>query len=182
MSRIGLQPRELPTGVEVSVDDSVVTVKGPKGELSQKIDSAITVSNEDSSLKVTRKSDDRTHKALHGLTRSLIYNMVHGVHSGFSKSLEFVGVGYRAQQKGKGVSLSVMLSHSVEIDPPDGVDLNVEGNNLITVTGIDKQKVGQLAAEIKSIRPPNVYTGSGIRYRGEQIKLKPGKSARRVVE
>ena len=96
--------------------------------------------------------------------------------------MEFVGVGYRAQQKGKGVSLSVMLSHSVEIDPPDGVDLNVEGNNLITVTGIDKQKVGQLAAEIKSIRPPNVYTGNGIRYRGEQIKLKPGKSARRVVE
>ena len=175
MSRIGLQPIELPSGVEVSFDDSVVTVKGPKGELSQKIDSAIKVSNEDSSLKVTRKSDDRTHKALHGLTRSLIYNMVHGVHSGFSKSLEFVGVGYRAQQKGKGVSLSVMLSHSVEIDPPDGVDLNVEGNNLITVTGIDKQKVGQVAAEIRSFRPPEPYKGKGMRYSDEHVIRKQAK-------
>lgn len=182
MSRVGLQPIELPSGVEVSLDGPIVTVKGPKGELSQEINSAITVSNEDNVLKVTRESDEMTHRALHGLTRSLIYNMVHGVHSGFSKSLEFVGVGYRVQQKGKGVSLSVMLSHNVDIDPPDGVDINVEGNNILIVTGVDKQKVGQMAAQIKSVRPPNVYTGNGIRYRGEQIKLKPGKSARRVVE
>ena len=120
------------------------------------------------------------HRALHGLTRSLLANMVTGVSEGFSKSLELVGVGYRVQQSGKGITLNVMYSHPVAIDPPDGITLEVEGNNRIHVRGIDKQKVGQLAAQIRKVRPPNIYTGKGIRYFGEQVRLKPGKSARRA--
>ena len=131
-------------------------------------------------MKVMRPSDESQDKAFHGLTRSLLANMVIGVSNGFSKDLELVGVGYRVQQKGKGVTLSVMLSHTVDIDPPEGVELKVEGNNQITVSGIDKQAVGQLAAEIRKVRPPNAYTGKGIRYSGEVIRQKPGKSARRA--
>ena len=134
----------------------------------------------DGSLIVQRASEESQIKAFHGLTRSLIANMVTGVHEGFEKSLELVGVGYRVQQSGKGITLNVMLSHSVTILPQDDVTLQVEDNNKITVSGVDKQAVGQLAAEIRKVRPPNIYTGKGIRYAGEQVRLKPGKSARRV--
>ena len=155
-------------------------VKGPKGELKGSFDQSISVGESDGSLIVQRASEESQIKAFHGLTRSLIANMVTGVHEGFEKSLELVGVGYRVQQSGKGITLNVMLSHSVTIQPQDDVILQVEDNNKITVSGADKQAVGQLAAEIRKVRPPNVYTGKGIRYAGEQVRLKPGKSARRV--
>ena len=129
---------------------------------------------------VTRPSDEAEHKAFHGLTRSLLANMVDGVNKGFEKDLELVGVGYRVQQTGKGITLNVMLSHTVVIQPPEGVTLEVTDNNKIKVSGIDKQKVGQLASEIRRVRPPNVYTGKGIRYAGEVVRIKPGKSARRA--
>ena len=140
----------------------------------------MAISTENGSVSVSRPSDERQHRALHGLTRSLIANMVEGVSQGFTKTLEFVGVGYRAQQSGKGVTLSVMLSHTVDIQPPEGVTLEVQGNNIIRVSGIDKQAVGQIAAKIRATRPPNAYTGSGIRYQGEQVRLKPGKSAKKA--
>ena len=138
----------------------------------------MSISTAEGVVTVQRPSDERNHRALHGLTRSLISNMVIGVLEGFSKSLELVGVGYRVQQSGKGISLSVMLSHTVEIQPRDGIALEVEGQNLIHVRGIDKQLVGQTAAEIRKVRPPESYKGKGIRYVGEQVRLKPGKSAR----
>lgn len=140
----------------------------------------MNVNTEGDAIIVKRPSDDNHHKALHGLTRSLVANMVTGVSDGFTQNLELVGVGYRAQQQAAGVQLSVMLSHSVTILPPEGVQIQVEGQNLIKITGIDKQKVGQIAAQIRKVRPPNPYTGKGIRYQGEQVKLKAGKAARRV--
>ena len=180
MSRIGNQPIPIPSGVDVKIQGSSVVVKGPKGELKGSFDQSISVGESDGSLIVQRASEESQIKAFHGLTRSLIANMVTGVHEGFKKSLELVGVGYRVQQSGKGITLNVMLSHSVTIQPQDDVTLQVEDNNKITVSGVDKQAVGQLAAEIRKVRPPNIYTGKGIRYAGEQVRLKPGKSARRV--
>ena len=181
MSRIGAQPIELPQSVSAAVDGRAVTVKGPKGEITQSFHRDMAIATGNGSVVVNRPSDQREHRALHGLTRSLISNMVEGVSEGFSKTLEFVGVGYRVQQNGKGVTLSVMLSHTVNVDPPDGVALEVEGNNIIKVSGIDKQAVGQVAAEIRSKRPPNAYTGNGIRYRGEFVRIKPGKSAKKAI-
>ena len=180
MSRIGNKPIPIPSGVDVKIQGSSVVVKGPKGELKGSFDQSISVGESDVSLIVQRASEESQIKAFHGLTRSLIANMVTGVHEGFEKSLELVGVGYRVQQSGKGITLNVMLSHSVTIQPQDDVTLQVEDNNKITVSGVDKQAVGQLAAEIRKVRPPNIYTGKGIRYAGEQVRLKPGKSARRV--
>ena len=180
MSRIGNKPIPIPSGVDVKIQGSSVVVKGPKGELKGSFDQSISVGESDGSLIVQRASEESQIKAFHGLTRSLIANMVTGVHEGFNKSLELVGVGYRVQQSGKGITLNVMLSHSVTIQPQDDVTLQVEDNNKITVSGVDKQAVGQLAAEIRKVRPPNIYTGKGIRYAGEQVRLKPGKSARRV--
>ena len=180
MSRIGNKPIAVPQGVNITIEGSEVTVKGPKGELSITVDQSMKVNADGDVIVIARPSDDNNHKALHGLTRSLLANMIIGVSNGFSKDLELVGVGYRVQQKGKGITLSVMLSHTVDIDPPEGVELKVEGNNQITVSGIDKQAVGQLAAEIRKVRPPNAYTGKGIRYSGEVVRLKPGKSARRA--
>ena len=180
MSRIGNKPIPVPSGVQIDINGSDVTVKGGQGELASTFHVDMKITQEDNILRVERPSDEGQYKALHGLTRSLLANMVTGVSEGFQKDLELVGVGYRVQQSGIGITLSVMYSHTVEIDPPDGVTLKVEGNNRITVTGIDKQKVGQLAAQIRKVRPPNIYTGKGIRYLGEQIRLKPGKSARRV--
>lgn len=171
----------MPQAVSASVDGSSVTVKGPRGEITQSFHRDMAIATENGSVVVNRPSDQREHRALHGLTRSLIANMVEGVSEGFSKALEFVGVGYRVQQSGKGVTLSVMLSHTVDVQPPDGVTLEVEGNNIIKVSGIDKQAVGQVAAEIRSKRPPNAYTGNGIRYRGELVRLKPGKSAKKAL-
>ena len=180
MSRIGNQPIEIPDGVYVNISGSEVTVKGPKGELSGAFSKDINITESDGNVLVTRPSDEAEHKAFHGLTRSLLANMVDGVNRGFEKDLELVGVGYRVQQTGKGITLNVMLSHTVVIQPPEGVTLEVTDNNKIKVSGIDKQKVGQLASEIRRVRPPNVYTGKGIRYAGEVVRIKPGKSARRA--
>jgi large subunit ribosomal protein L6 len=180
MSRIGNQPIQIPDGVNVDISGSEVTVKGPKGELSGAFSKDINITESDGNVLVTRPSDEAEHKAFHGLTRSLLANMVDGVNKGFEKDLELVGVGYRVQQTGKGITLNVMLSHTVVIQPPEGVTLEVTDNNKIKVSGIDKQKVGQLASEIRRVRPPNVYTGKGIRYAGEVVRIKPGKSARRA--
>ena len=181
MSRIGAQPIEFPQAVSVSVDGRAVTVKGPRGEMTQSFHRDMAIATGNGSVVVNRPTDQREHRALHGLTRSLVANMIEGVSQGFSKTLEFVGVGYRVQQNGKGVTLSVMLSHTVDVDPPDGVTLEVEGNNIVKVSGIDKQAVGQVAAEIRSKRPPNAYTGNGIRYQGEFVRIKPGKSAKKAI-
>ena len=180
MSRIGKQPIAVPTNVEVKIDGSSVTVTGPRGELSNSFNSEMIISKRDGEISVERPSDESQHKAFHGLTRSLIANMVTGVSDGYEKDLELVGIGYRVQQTGKGVTLSVMLSHTVLIEPPEGVTLEVLEGNRVKVSGIDKQAVGQIAAQIRKVRPPNVYTGKGIRYAGEYVRIKPGKSARRV--
>ena len=180
MSRIGKQPIAVPTNVEVKIDGSFVTVTGPRGELSNSFNSEMIISKRDGDISVERPSDESQHKAFHGLTRSLIANMVTGVSDGYEKDLELVGIGYRVQQTGKGVTLSVMLSHTVLIEPPEGVTLEVLEGNRVKVSGIDKQAVGQIAAQIRKVRPPNVYTGKGIRYAGEYVRIKPGKSARRA--
>ena len=180
MSRIGKQPIAVPSDVEVKIDGSFVTVTGPRGELSNSFNSEMIISKRDGEISVERPSDESQHKAFHGLTRSLIANMVTGVSDGYEKDLELVGIGYRVQQTGKGVTLSVMLSHTVLIEPPEGVTLEVLEGNRIKVSGIDKQAVGQIAAQIRKVRPPNVYTGKGIRYAGEYVRIKPGKSARRA--
>ena len=180
MSRIGKQPIVVPSNVEVKIDGSFVTVTGPRGELSNSFNSEMSISERDGEISVKRPSDESQHKAFHGLTRSLIANMVTGVSDGYEKNLELVGVGYRVQQTGKGITLSVMLSHTVLIEPPEGVTLEVLEGNRIKVSGINKQAVGQIAAQIRKVRPPNVYTGKGIRYVGEYVRIKPGKSARRA--
>ena len=179
MSRIGNQPINIPSGVTVDINNDKLNIKGPKGTLDLTIPRPIKVNVDDNNINVESPSSDKPIKALHGLSRSLIANCVLGVSEGFQKSLEIVGVGYRAEQKGKNVTLSVMLSHTVTIEPPEGIEVQVQ-DNLIHVKGIDKQKVGQVSAEIRSVRPPNAYTGKGIRYQGEQVKIKPGKSARRT--
>ena len=180
MSRIGNMPVSLPSGVDVDIQGSDVTVKGARGVLTYSFHPDMSIARNNGAVVVSRPSDEGHHRALHGLTRSLLANMVEGVSEGFSKSIELVGVGYRVQQNGSGITLNVMFSHPVDIQPPDGVTLEVEGNNRVHVRGIDKQKVGQLAAQIRKVRPPNIYTGKGIRYAGEQVRLKPGKSARRA--
>ena len=181
MSRVGSQPIALPSGTSIEIGDEAVTIKGPRGSLTQTIPGGMSVAADNGTVTVSRPSDEREHRSLHGLTRSLLANMVQGVTEGYTKALDLVGVGYRVQQSGAGITLSVMLSHTVEVQPRDGITLEVEGNNRIYVRGIDKQVVGQTAAEIRSVRPPNAYTGKGIRYAGEQVRLKPGKSARRVL-
>jgi len=180
MSRIGNQPITVPSGVEVDIKNSDVTVKGPRGTLSRTFHEDMSIARANGTVTVGRPSDSGEHKALHGLTRSLLNNMVIGVSEGFTKALDLVGVGYRVAQTGPSVSLSVMLSHQVEINPLPGITLEVVGNNRINVSGIDKQAVGQQAAQIRKVRPPNVYTGKGIRYAGEVVHIKPGKSARRA--
>ena len=180
MSRVGSQPVPIPPGVEVTVSGSQVAVEGPRGSLSQVFHESMKISRRDGQLTVERPSDARKIRALHGLTRSLLANMVVGVSEGFVKTLDLVGVGYRVQRTGDGITLSVMFSHTVAFEPPPGIVLEVEGNNRIRVRGIDKQLVGQITAQIRAVRPPNVYTGKGIRYSDEVVHLKPGKSARRV--
>ncbi len=180
MSRIGRAPIAIPTGVKVTVDSALVTVQGPRGVLSHSVNPGISVGVEDNRVVVSRESDQREHRALHGLTRSLIANMVTGVTQEFQKTLALEGVGYRAQVSGKGLVLQLGLSHPVEIGPMEGITLAVEGVNRIHVSGIDKQRVGAMAAQIRAKRPPNVYTGKGIRYLGEQVRLKPGKTAGRA--
>jgi large subunit ribosomal protein L6 len=177
MSRIGRAPIPLPAGVQIEIEESAVKVKGPKGELSRPIPPGITVTRNDGELQVTRASDDRQLRALHGLTRSLVANMVTGVTDGFTKRLEIQGVGYRAQQTPAGaVVVQVGYSHPVEFTAPPGVSIAVEPGNRIAVSGIDKEYVGEIAARIRRVRPPEPYKGKGIRYQGEVVRRKAGKA------
>ena len=176
MSRIGNKPIQIPSGVTIEIAESLVTVKGPKGELSQYINDGIVLKQEEDQVLVSRQTELKEHKALHGLIRALVANMVEGVSSGFEKTLELVGVGYRVQQSGQGVNLQLGYSHTIDIQPKEGITFELEGNNLIKIQGIDKQVVGEVAANIRKLRKPNVYTGKGVRYQGEQVRRKAGKS------
>jgi large subunit ribosomal protein L6 len=177
MSRIGRAPIPVPDGVEVTIRGQHVAVKGPKGELSHTVVEPISVIREDGTLVVSRPTDRGPHRSLHGLSRTLVANMVQGVTQGFEKRLEIVGVGYRAQLRGQTLELAVGYSHPVTIDPPSGIDFEVPAPTQIVVRGIDKQAVGQVAAEIRAVRPPEPYKGKGIRYQGELVRRKVGKRA-----
>ncbi|EAX47590.1 ribosomal protein L6 [Thermosinus carboxydivorans Nor1] len=176
MSRIGRMPIAIPEGVTVKVDGNVVSVKGPKGELSRVVHKDMMVEVADGKVVVKRPSDEKEHKALHGLTRTLIANMVMGVSKGFSKTLEIAGVGYRAAKAGNKLSLTLGFSHPVEVVPPAGITIDVPAPNKIVVSGIDKEAVGALAAKIRSYREPEPYKGKGIKYEGEVIRRKMGKA------
>jgi len=180
MSRIGRMPIPVPQGVEVTIRDDEVTVKGPKGELSRRFSPDMSITLRDSELTVSRPSDSKVHRSLHGLTRSLLANAVQGVSSGFEKNLEIVGVGYRADKTGDKLVIRTGYSHPVEVSPLPGVSLAVEGVNRIKVTGINKELVGEMAAKIRAIRPPDAYKGKGIRYAGEVVHLKPGKAGKAI--
>jgi len=177
MSRIGKAPVAVPNGVTVTLKDgNVISVKGPKGELTRSLPSAMTVKQESGTVTVTRPSDEDQHKALHGLTRTLIANMVEGVTKGFSKNLELVGVGYKAEKRPYGLQLSLGYSHPIEYRAPPGITLNAPVPTQIVVEGANKEVVGQVAAEIRSLRPPEPYKGKGVKYAGEQIRRKAGKA------
>jgi large subunit ribosomal protein L6 len=178
MSRIGKAPIEIPGGVDVRVEPGNVTVKGPRGELSQRVSTDMRVVLEDGVLRVERPSDEREHRSLHGLTRSLIANMIEGVTNGYEKRLEIVGVGYRAAMKGQDLEIQVGYSHPVEFSAPDGIEFEVPAPTRITVRGNDKQQVGEVAAKIRKIRKPEPYKGKGIRYEGEYVRKKAGKAAK----
>ena len=175
MSRIGNKPVEIPDGVEVAIEPGRVTVKGPKGELTQDVSPDMTVELEDGVVTVARPTDRGPHRALHGLTRSLVQNMVIGVTEGYEKHLELQGVGYRAQSKGKGIELALGYSHPVVVEAPEGIEFDVPEPTAIVIRGIDKQRVGQIAADIRDKRPPEPYKGKGIRYRDERVLRKVGK-------
>jgi large subunit ribosomal protein L6 len=177
MSRIGRKPIQVPEAVTVEIDPGRVAVKGPKGELSQSLSTEMKVEQEDGVLTVQRPTNRGEHRALHGLTRSLIANMVEGVTEGFEKRLEIQGVGYRAQLKGKNLEMALGYSHPVSIEAPEGIEFEVPQPTEIVVRGIDKQLVGQVAADIRKRRPPEPYKGKGIRYRGEYVARKVGKRA-----
>ena len=182
MSRIGKQPIPIPSGVQVTLDGLAITVKGPKGELRREIHPEMQVAVDDGRIVVTRPSDRPTHRALHGLTRALLANMVIGVESGYSKTLEMQGVGYRVQLMGSNLQLAVGFSHTVDVAAPDGITFEVEGNTKIIVRGIDKELVGQTAAEIRKVRPPEPYKGKGIRYEGEHVRRKAGKAVKTMMQ
>lgn len=178
MSRIGRLPIEIPSGVTVAADGQVVSVKGPKGELALTVANPIEVKIEDSQVLVTRPDDERLSRSLHGMTRTLINNQIIGVTQGYTKDLEIVGTGYRVAQKGRSVEFAVGFSHPVLVEPPAGISLTVEGNNKLTISGIDKQAVGEVAANIRKIRKPEPYKGKGVRYAGEIVRRKAGKSGK----
>jgi len=179
MSRIGKYPVPVPSGVDVTIDGAVVTVKGPKGTLSHTVPEPISVNRaEDGALVVSRPDDERESRSLHGLTRTLIANLVTGVTQGYERKLEIVGTGYRAVAKGSSVELALGFSHPVVVDPPEGITITVEGNNKLTVAGIDKQQVGEVAANIRKLRKPEPYKGKGVRYAGEQVRRKAGKAGK----
>jgi len=180
MSRIGKSPIDIPAGVKVDIKGNRVAVSGPRGELSRSLCPDMKITLDNNVLTVTRPSDNRQHRSLHGLTRTLVANMVTGVSQGFEKNLEIVGVGYRAEKAGEKLVLRVGYSHLVEMTPPKGVSIEVEGNNKIKIKGIDKEAVGQMAAEIRAVRPPDSYKGKGIRYAGEVVRLKPGKAGKAI--
>jgi large subunit ribosomal protein L6 len=177
VSRIGKKPVPLPPGVTAEINGQRVTVKGPKGELSRTVHPELALALENNAILVRRPSDESRHKALHGLTRTLIANMVNGVTKGFAKALEIQGVGYKAEPKPFGVQLTVGFSHPVPYRAPTGIKISVDNNVLVKVEGADKELVGQVAAELRAIRPPEPYKGKGIRYAGEQVRRKAGKTA-----
>ncbi|GLI51073.1 50S ribosomal protein L6 [Tepidanaerobacter syntrophicus] len=176
MSRIGKMPVDIPNGVEVAINGNQITVKGPKGSLSRVLHKDMIIKKEDSKIIVERPSDEKNHRALHGLTRSLINNMVMGVVNGFEKRLALEGVGYRAAKQGDKLVLTVGYSHPVEFDPPEGIEFEVPAANRIVVKGIDKDLVGQIAANIRAVREPEPYKGKGIRYENEVVRRKEGKT------
>jgi large subunit ribosomal protein L6 len=178
MSRIGKLPVTIAKGVDVAVDGSTVKVKGPKGELSREFPQGVSFEVADGSVSVQRANDEKQTRAIHGLSRSLLANMVTGVSDGFTKTLELQGVGYRATQAGEKVTLAVGFSHPVEIAPPPGIQLEVEGNTKLHIRGIDKELVGQVAANIRKVRKPEPYKGKGIRYLGERVRRKAGKAGK----
>ncbi|GAA2119012.1 50S ribosomal protein L6 [Actinomadura alba] len=178
MSRIGRLPISVPGGVEVKIDGRSVAVKGPKGELSLTVAEPIEVKLEDGTVTVIRPNDENTVRALHGLSRSLINNMIVGVTQGYIKTLEIVGVGYRVQAKGNNLEFSLGYSHPVTVEAPEGISFKVERPTIFSVEGIDKQKVGEVAANIRKLRKPDPYKGKGVRYQGEQIRRKVGKAGK----
>ncbi|MGE5453563.1 MAG: 50S ribosomal protein L6 [Methylocystaceae bacterium] len=178
MSRIGRKPIAVPSGVDIKVEDGLVTVNGPKGVLTQDISTDMTIVMEEGNLLVQRPSDGKTHRSLHGLTRALIANMVEGVTNGYEKKLEMIGVGYRAQMQGSKLVINIGFSHPVEVDPPEGINFEVPAPTKISVKGINKQQVGDVAARIREIRKPEPYKGKGIRYEGEKVRRKAGKSGK----
>lgn len=178
MSRIGKLPVPVPSGVSVNVADGEVQVKGPKGELRQSLLSHVRVKLDGGNVVVERMGEAKEHRSAHGLTRTLIDNMIEGVSKGFRKSLEIQGVGYRAAKAGEKLNLTLGYSHPVSFDPPSGIALSVEGTNKIHIDGIDKQQVGQVAAEIRNLRPPEPYKGKGVRYAGEVVRKKLGKAGK----
>lgn len=178
MSRIGKMPVPLPRGVTVEIEGARVTVKGPKGELSRVLDSEMRLEQGDGQIVVSRPTDQQRHRAMHGLTRTLVDNMVRGVSEGFSKTLEMQGVGYRAQMQGEDLVLAIGFSHPVQIAPPVNIQFEVEGTSRIVVRGISKEQVGQVAADVRKIRPPEPYKGKGIRYVGEYVRRKAGKAGK----
>ncbi|ADU28427.1 50S ribosomal protein L6 [Evansella cellulosilytica] len=178
MSRIGLKPVEIPSGVEVKLNGNNITVKGPKGELNRDLHQDMVIKHEDNQVIVERPSDHKSHRSLHGTTRSVINNMVEGVTKGYEKTLELVGVGYRATKSGNKLVLNVGLSHQVEFEPENGLEIEVPANTKIIVKGIDKERVGALASNIRATRKPEPYKGKGIRYEGEYVRRKEGKTGK----
>lgn len=180
MSRIGKLPIEIPKGVEIGHDGNKLTVKGPKGQLEKEFHADMTIEIKDGSIKVIRPSDNKQHRSLHGLTRTLIANMIEGVTKGFERKLEIIGVGYRAAKQGNKMVLTIGYSHPVEFTPEAGMEIEVSSPTKISVKGIDKELVGQLAANIRKVRPPEPYLGKGIRYEGERVIRKAGKAGKAV--
>ena len=176
MSRIGKKPIDVPAGVTVKVENNLVTVKGPKGALQRQIHHSMKVTLDNGVITVERPDDEKENRALHGLSRTLIHNMVEGVTNGFSKTLEIQGVGYRAAKQGKNINFTLGFSHPVVMEPPAGITFDVPQPNKIVVSGSDKEKVGAVAAEIRNLRPPEPYKGKGIRYEGEHVRRKVGKA------
>ena len=178
MSRIGNKVITIPAGVEVNLDDNFATVKGPKGELKQQFDKDMTFNIEGNEITVVRPSDSKRHRTVHGTTRAILANMIEGVSAGFKKELELIGVGYRAQMQGKKLVLSVGYSHPVEFEEIEGIKLGVEGNTKVSIEGINIEVVGQYAAKVRAVRPPEPYKGKGIRYVGEYVRRKEGKTGK----
>jgi large subunit ribosomal protein L6 len=177
MSRIGKRPVEVPKGVDVTVNGNAVRVKGPKGDLTFNTHPSMKVKVDDGAVLVERPSDSAENRALHGLTRTLIANMVDGVTTGYKKALEIHGVGYKAEKSGKGIKITVGYSHTVQYDAPQGITIDTPNPTTVVISGADKQMVGQVASEIRAVRPPEPYKGKGIRYQGEQVRRKAGKTA-----